>query len=427
MNLLGMLRTALWVAVSPSAIGDAELKPWIRAHAIDLLPLSLPQLSKHQPAFDLPIPSETRLVAFGEEVHGVGTLIEIKSQVFRWLATKRGFDTFILEDDLAACLAVDEFIQGRGDAKSPPISGLYWCWNNQDIADLVLWMREFNAHRPAAARPLHFFGIDMQSSATAIAWLSRYLAAHEPELWAQSEDALIAMRDKGWTLSQLPPEEFGLISAALDELERALGAAAAKQPEAAALADRALARRLVRTLLQHAEFKMAMKEPDVASFGLRDRFMAENARWVLKQQGAESRVAICTANAHAALKNYAVNWQGATGTVNSMGSFLRAELGASYQAVGLFRNQGEYLPDPRSGATGVAQIGAAAKGTINAGLASAEIERYWISLATAAAGSPAAQWLNTEHPQIFYEAIAPAVQFDHLIFADHTRAPRKLE
>ena len=395
MNLPGKLWTTLFVVASQAGLGDAELKPWIRAHSVNLMSLSSPAFSKDYPGFDLPIPSETRLVAFGEEVHGVGTLIEIKAQVFRWLATKRGFDTFVLEDDFAACLAVDEFIQGRGEAKSPPISSLYWCWNNRDIADLVLWMREFNAHRPKASRPLRFFGIDMQSSAAAIAWLSHYLSEKQPELWSANEAALLAMRDKGWTLAQLPPEEFGLITAALNELERALGAATANTPDSATLDDRALARRLVRTLQQHAEFQLAMKAPDVTSFGLRDRFMAENARWVLKQQGAESRVAICTANAHASLKNYPVNWQGTTGTVNSMGSFLRAELGAGYLAVGLFRNQGEYLPDPRSGSKGVAQVDAAAEGTINAGLASAGIERYWISLAAAPTDSPAAKWFNT--------------------------------
>ncbi len=422
-----MLQTSALIASSPAALGDLDLKPWIRSNAIDLQRLGSAEPVDAGRTFDLPISREARLLAFGEEVHGVGTLIEIKSRIFRWLVANRGFDTFILEDDLAGCMAIDDFIQGRGEAKSPPISGLYWCWNNQDIADLVLWMREFNAQRPQASRPLRFFGIDMQSSATASAWLGRYLAGHEPESWSQHEEVLVAIRDKGWTLAELPAEEFGLITGALAELERILGATPVKQPDSAALAERSIARRLVRTLQQHAEFQVAMKAPDAVSFGLRDRFMAENARWVLKQQGPESRVAICTANAHAALKNYAVNWQGTTGTVSSMGSFLRAELGANYLAIGLFRNQGEYLPDPRSGATGVAQIGAAAQGTINAGLASAGIERYWLPIAAAATGSPAAKWLNTEHPQIFYEPIAPAVQFDHLIFADHTRAPRARE
>lgn len=403
------------------------MKPWIRSHAVDLLPLSSTEFGKDNPSFDLPIPHEAHLIAFGEEVHGVGTLLEIKFQIFRWLVTQRGFDTFMLEDDFAGCLAVDEFVQGRSEAKSPPISGLYWCWSNQDLADLVLWMREFNAHRPQASRPLRFFGIDMQSSARAIDRLSHYLAEHEPELWSRNEKALIAMRDKDGTLSQLPAEELGLITTALDELERALGATLAKQPDSAALADRALARRLVRTLQQHAEYQSAMKESDVGSCGLRDRFMAENALWVLEQQGAESHVAICTANGHAALKSYAYDWRGAKGTVNSMGKFLRAELGASYLAVGLFRNQGEFLPDPRNGASGVEKRGAAAVGTINAGLSSAGIERYWLSLATAPADSGAANWLSSEHPQVFNEPIAPSIQFDDLIFADHTRAPRRVE
>ncbi|WDZ83773.1 DUF6194 family protein [Micromonospora cathayae] len=101
------------------------------------------------------------LLALGEPTHGESAFLQIRNQLFASLV-ERGYRSIALESDQAAGLIADEFV--RGSTAVPLDRALAEGFSHEFGAlpanrDLLLWMREWNAGRPAAER-LTFHGFD---------------------------------------------------------------------------------------------------------------------------------------------------------------------------------------------------------------------------------------------------------------------------
>jgi erythromycin esterase-like protein len=101
------------------------------------------------------------LLAFGEPTHGESAFLQIRNEAFASLA-ERGYRSIALESDQAAGLIADEFV--RGSTAVTLDRALAEGFSHEfGVApanrDLLLWMREWNAGRPASER-LTFHGFD---------------------------------------------------------------------------------------------------------------------------------------------------------------------------------------------------------------------------------------------------------------------------
>ncbi|SDY48393.1 Erythromycin esterase homolog [Micromonospora pattaloongensis] len=101
------------------------------------------------------------LLALGEPTHGESAFLQIRNEAFASLA-ERGYRSIALESDRAAGLIADEFVQGSAAVTLD--RALAEGFSHEFGAapanrDLLLWMREWNAGRPAAER-LTFHGFD---------------------------------------------------------------------------------------------------------------------------------------------------------------------------------------------------------------------------------------------------------------------------
>jgi erythromycin esterase-like protein len=117
------------------------------------------------------------LLAFGEPTHGESAFLQIRNAAFASLA-ERGYRSIALESDRAAGLIADEFVQGS--AAVPLDRALAEGFSHQFGAapgnrDLLVWMREWNAGRPAAER-LTFHGFDAPLEIESVPSPRRYLA-----------------------------------------------------------------------------------------------------------------------------------------------------------------------------------------------------------------------------------------------------------
>lgn len=117
------------------------------------------------------------LLALGEPTHGESAFLQIRNEAFASL-TERGYRSIALESDRAAGLIADEFVQGSAAvtldrALAEGFShGFGVAPANRD---LLLWMREWNAGRPAAER-LTFHGFDAPLEMAGAPSPRRYLA-----------------------------------------------------------------------------------------------------------------------------------------------------------------------------------------------------------------------------------------------------------
>ncbi len=101
-----------------------------------------------------------RLVAIGEATHGTHEFFQMKHRMFVFLVEQMGFTLFGMECGADATARVNEFITGgAGDAATIANQLTYWPWATEEVRDLLLWMRDYNA-RPGVINPIRFYGLD---------------------------------------------------------------------------------------------------------------------------------------------------------------------------------------------------------------------------------------------------------------------------
>lgn len=324
-------------APPPPAPTAAEIA-WLRRAAVPLT-----TVAPGAPATELAplkgIIGEARVVGLGEVTHGARELFELKHRLWRWLAEARGFTTLVLEANMGACEALDDYVHtGQGDpaALLAPLG----VWHKQELLDVVRWTRHYNQLH--AAHPLSLRGMDMQTGSAALANLQ---AANDPP------DPFLTTRYQ--QLAALLPElARGAIRAnplaeaevpALHDVRRLTGEVRVYQEwrsrlvrsgetDLLRLADQA---QQLRLLEQYATFATLPLE---LAGAYRDACMAENVTW-LAGRAPGGKLVVWAHNAHVA----------GQGAERPLGQWLRATYGTAYVALGLTFAQGEYLAE---GATG---------------------------------------------------------------------------
>src|SRR5262249_29058714 len=112
------------------------------------------------------------------------------------LATEMGFTTFAIEANMPEAFRVNDYVlRGEGDPKELLRGMYFWTWNTQEVLDMILWMREFNA---SGKGRIEFLGFDMQDPRVAAQNVRRFVARADPE-YAQTLDGAYAGLD---TLAQ---------------------------------------------------------------------------------------------------------------------------------------------------------------------------------------------------------------------------------
>jgi erythromycin esterase-like protein len=99
--------------------------------------------------------------------------------------TERGFAAVAVEGAWPDAYRVDEYVRGMGSDRSAEqaLSSFSdfpeWMWRNQEVRDLVRWLRDHNASRPPAER-VGFYGLDVQDLFGPIDLVNRWLGTADP-------------------------------------------------------------------------------------------------------------------------------------------------------------------------------------------------------------------------------------------------------
>lgn len=107
------------------------------------------------------LPSRPRVLALGEPTHGEDTLLDLRNTLFRQLVEQEGYRTIALETDCLKALIVDAYVtSGEGALDDVMRRGFSHDWGgSQANRELIRWIREFNAARPADDH-VRFAGMD---------------------------------------------------------------------------------------------------------------------------------------------------------------------------------------------------------------------------------------------------------------------------
>lgn len=287
---------------------------------------------------------DARLVLLGEATHGTSEFYRMRARLTKELVQKRGFDFVAVEADWPDAARVDDYVLGgerRSKLDFTPFERFpKWMWRNEEVLELVEWLRAYNLDRPDPDRRVGFHGLDLYSMFTSIAAVLAYLDGVDPA-------AAKVARHRYATLTpwQKDPAAYGeavlvgryqssehVVVAMLREmLERRLEYATR---DGERFFDAAQNARLV----AHAErYYRAMYYGAARSWNLRDTHMFETLQLLLAFHGPDSKGIVWEHNSH--LGDAAATEMSARGEHN-VGQLCRETFGEQAYLIGFGTDHG---------------------------------------------------------------------------------------
>jgi erythromycin esterase-like protein len=246
---------------------------------------------------------DARVVLLGEATHGTSEFYRMRARITRELISRRGFRFVAVEADWPDASRVDDYVQG-----GPPRSQLdfvpferfpTWMWRNEEVHELVEWLRAHNARHPQSKAGFH--GLDLYSLFTSLAAVLAYLDDVDPAAASVARHRYGAL-----TPWQKDPAAYGraVLVGRYESSEQAVVAMLrdmlAKRIEysqhgGARFFDAAQNARLV---ADAERYYRAMYYSAAASWNLRDSHMEDTLRSLLAFYGPESRGVVWEHNSH---------------------------------------------------------------------------------------------------------------------------------
>ncbi len=284
---------------SPDSTVPPEVGAWLRQNATEFR-TSIAVGSDDDLSVLTSLVGGARVVALGEATHGTSDFFEMKHRVLRYLVEHMGFNAFAIEASFPEAEAIDEYVRtGKGDPAVLLSRLFFWTWNTQEVLDMIQWLRAYNL-TALAGKQVHFFGFDMQYPGAAMDSLRAYVGRVDPGRGADSVFSALAcylpyMNDyRGRTMASYSPSPEQRARCKAGVTAAYAWVAAHQAPYEAASSPAAF-----RRALQYA--RLVVQAEDVYGGGdswARDRYMAENAAWLLNQLPAGSKIVLWAHNGH---------------------------------------------------------------------------------------------------------------------------------
>src|SRR5690349_6392487 len=194
-----------------------------------------------------------------------------------------GLSVFATEASMPEAFRLNDYVRrGEGDPKEL-LKGMYfWTWNTQEVLDMILWMREYNA---SGRGPVQFTGFDMQYSRVAVpiarAFLTKAEPAYLPVANSAFAKALVADQTRRASLSTVAE-----IRAVFEHMSGKRADYLASYPKEE-----------VDWAIQNARIILQSVE-SMAGITSRDESMAVNAAWILDNAPAGSKIVLWAHNGH---------------------------------------------------------------------------------------------------------------------------------
>ena len=111
-----------------------------------------------------PIIENKELVVFGEADHFLSGIHRFGTEMFRYLAEKKGYRVFLLE----VAWGIDEGFADFMKSDRKELQGDEYlflnAWNSKEVVDLLYWIRDFNRQHPGD--PIHLAGFQPEQPVT---------------------------------------------------------------------------------------------------------------------------------------------------------------------------------------------------------------------------------------------------------------------
>ena len=261
--------------------------------------------------------ADARVVLLGEATHGTSEFYRARAAITRRLIERHGFTIVAVEADWPDAARIDAYVRHRPIAPMDDDTFARfptWMWRNEEVADLVNWMRDYNKDRPDEDRA-EFRGLDVYSLHSSIREVLAYLDRVDPEAakgargrygclspW-QSDPALYG---RAVLTGRKRPCDQALLAQLQEILEKRLEYLKADGTEE--FFDAVQNARIVHAA-EH--YYRIMYEGSTESWNLRDRHMFDTLQRLLAHRGDDAKAIVWAHNSHIGnAAATAMGWQG---------------------------------------------------------------------------------------------------------------------
>ena len=246
---------------------------------------------------------DARVVGLGEATHGTKEFFEMKHRMLRFLVEEMGFTDFAIEATMPEAFAIDHYVKtGEGDP-TVLLSNLYfWTWNTQEVLDMILWMRSYNAGQ-SSENQIGFYGFDMQFPEQAMDFVEDYVEQHQPEDTTFVTDNVQCYRrfqnDFDGYSTLLSSEARNDCRSNLETVFNYIEENGSQFVQLSSQREYELALQHARLILQSEEAAAVFNLAAGTIYGqIRDKAMADNTEWLLDFLGPKSKLVLWAHNYH---------------------------------------------------------------------------------------------------------------------------------
>jgi erythromycin esterase-like protein len=254
-----------------------------------------------------------RFALLGEASHGTHEFYALRTELTKRLVTEHGFRAVAVEADWPDAYRVNCFVRGVGDDPDAE-SALAdfrrfpaWMWRNEDVVELVRWLRELNDALPPGRAKVGFYGLDLYSLYSSIEAVVAYLDRVDPEAARRACERYACLEHFGEAQAYGYAAGSGFVDTCEDEAVAQLVELRQRAAELAARdglveEDRAFSAAQNARIVRNAEeYYRSLYRGRASSWNLRDRHMFETLQDLvahLSRDGEPARLAVWAHNSH---------------------------------------------------------------------------------------------------------------------------------
>uniref|UniRef100_UPI00215D8845 erythromycin esterase family protein n=1 Tax=Streptomyces phytophilus TaxID=722715 RepID=UPI00215D8845 len=169
---------------------------------------------------------DAEVAGVGEATHNSRQFFTFRDRLFRHLAEKKGYRTFVLETNWSAGVRIDAYIRGgEGDIRRimrEEFQNSYRLWNTREYLDLFAWMRAYNQRHD---RQIRFVGNDIALAGPVLFdKVTSYVHDRHPDLLPEVARLYAGQRPEG-SVDEAMEKYMGLPLAERRDMHRRAGAA----------------------------------------------------------------------------------------------------------------------------------------------------------------------------------------------------------
>jgi erythromycin esterase len=362
------------------------------------------------------------LVGMGEATHGTSEFFSLKDRIFRLLVKRKGFTVLAMEMPWISGLAIDHYLtSGQGNLRVA-LANSFAVWDNQEVLELIQWMRAYNAQRPR--EKIRLVGIDMQGNTALMTHLIlnslATLDASEVGPIEKKLECLKGYSRGAWSGQggKALVEECENATADVVNLFEKLSPAVRSESYLDAEHTAVVAHELT----QMYRYQYSLDQDDT-----RDHLMATNVQWFADTFFPNAKIAIWAHNGHVMAAN-------ASSGLITMGQYLRTAPGSKYYVIGFAFDYGTVSPN---GISKPIHLSTPPSTAAEAVLSQVNLPMYGLNLRSISTDSTLGAFFSNPQPMRSIEAQTSDSQafnvlnlkasFDTLIFVDQSHAAHSFE